>query len=573
MLKWQEVFSKNGLPWQDAETLAEPLSCSTLAQLKSFLDAVHIRFCLVKPFQETKGYPLVESRELLPSFDNDMFEHKDLPGFAMVAFARQLHYFSEIFQYDKLHPVITEVEGVPCCPLESQVYHQNLETLASRLPRLHQDVFRQQFRTADTSLLDTYPALVPYLCSMDRAQVLALDAGRQFHLAGIFASFPSDIDSELKRFGIRIGKFVYGDNELYERNRMFVYQYLMELYGFPIVSERRTSSALFARKLHKMGERFLLRVLGQTDRTLTTYTADGENRRYPLLEKIALVKVDEDQEEVIERIEEGGFFLDRSRRVVIIRVTYRQHSFDQSNVRQDRALSVAFQEVLHPLTGQPLPGLNIIKDTTNMFLRLNDIVRGEYSGRIVYKRTEVVENTDTDEKRLKFLYAWLTKHQRRMISYSDEFFSNVSKVLSRYLYAPENDEAFETMRELHREVCTRFSYIQQARRVRILEDLRLRTFKGARITYRQMMREAHAQLTDLKFEISTFFPDLVDAIMKCVEGILSDRYLLRTYMEPPEEQLSKAGLEIRRNYGKLVSLLDGFKAVRKARTHKDEALS
>ena len=143
MLKWQEVFSKNGLPWQDAETLAEPLSCSTLAQLKSFLDAVHIRFCLVKPFQETKGYPLVESRELLPSFDNDMFEHKDLPGFAMVAFARQLHYFSEIFQYDKLHPVITEVEGVPCCPLESQVYHQNLETLASRLPRLHQELSRR----------------------------------------------------------------------------------------------------------------------------------------------------------------------------------------------------------------------------------------------------------------------------------------------------------------------------------------------------------------------------------------------------------------------------------------------
>ena len=177
MLKWQEVFSKNGLPWQDAETLAEPLSCSTLAQLKSFLDAVHIRFCLVKPFQETKGYPLVESRELLPSFDNDMFEHKDLPGFAMVAFARQLHYFSEIFQYDKLHPVITEVEGVPCCPLESQVYHQNLETLASRLPRLHQDVFRQQFRTADTSLLDTYPALVPYLCSMDRAQAFAARHG------------------------------------------------------------------------------------------------------------------------------------------------------------------------------------------------------------------------------------------------------------------------------------------------------------------------------------------------------------------------------------------------------------
>ena len=107
MIKWQEVFSKDGLPWQDAATLSEPVAVSDLDGLKRFLDAVHIRFCLVKPYQENKNYPLVEGRELLPSFDNDMFEYKDLPGFALVAFARQLDYFSEIFQFDKLHPVIT----------------------------------------------------------------------------------------------------------------------------------------------------------------------------------------------------------------------------------------------------------------------------------------------------------------------------------------------------------------------------------------------------------------------------------------------------------------------------------
>ena len=131
-----------------------------------------------------------------------------------------------------------------------------VQTLASRLPRMHQDIFRQQFANADTVILDNYPSLMPYLLAMDRAQVLALDADRQFYLAGVFASFPSDIDSELKRFGMRIGKFVYGDSEIYERNRMFVYQYLMELYGFPIVSERRTSSALFARKARKQASNF-----------------------------------------------------------------------------------------------------------------------------------------------------------------------------------------------------------------------------------------------------------------------------------------------------------------------------
>ena len=564
MIKWQEVFSKDGLPWQDATTLSEPVAVSDLDGLKRFLDAVHIRFCLVKPYQENKNYPLVEGRELLPSFDNDMFEYKDLPGFALVAFARQLDYFSEIFQFDKLHPVITEADGA-CCPLENQVIDLNIQTLASRLPRIHQDIFRQQFRYVDTVLLDNYPSLMPYLLNMDRAQVLAWDADKLFHLAGVFASFPSDIDSELKRFGIRIGKFVYGDSDMYERNRMFVYQYLMELYGFPIVSERRTSSALFARKLHKMGERFLLRVMGQTDRTLTTYISNGENRRYPMLEKIALVAVDEDQEEALDIIDKDGFFLDKTKRVVIIRITYRQHRFDSSNVRQDRALSVAGQEVLHPLTGEALRGLNIIKDASNMFLRLNDIVRGEFTGRIVYKRTEVVENTDTDEKRLKFLYTWLSKHQRRMISYSDDFFANVSKVLSGYLFAPENSEMFDNMRDLYQEVCTRFSYIQQARRVRILEDICQRTFRGARITYRQMMREAVDLLNELKFEIVNFFPALVDDVIGCVEKILRDRYLQRNYLDVPESSLTRAGLEIRKNYGRLVSLQDGFKAVRKAR--------
>lgn len=568
MIKWQEVFSKNGQPWRDATCLSAPVAISDLESLKNFLDAVHVRFCLVKPYQENKNYPVVEGRELLPSFDNDMFEYRELPGFAMVAFARQLDYFSEIFQFDKLHPVITEGEGA-CCPLENQVMGQNLQTLASRLPRIHQDVFRQQFRSIDTVQLENYPALMPYLLNMDRAQVLAWDADNQFHLAGVFASFPSDIDSELKRFGIRIGKFVYGDSEIYERNRMFVYQYLMELYGFPIVSERRTSSALFARKLHKMGERFLLRVLGQTDRTLTTYLSSGGNQRYPLLEKISLVAVDADHDEALEIIDRDGFFLDKPRRVVILRVKYRQHTFDSSNVRQDRALSVVAQEVLHPLTGERLTGLNLIKDTSNMFLRLNDIVRGEFTGRITFKRTEVVENTDTHEKRLKFLYSWLTKHQRRMISYSDEFFSNVSKVLSNYLFSPDNDDAFEGLRDLYQEVCTRFSYIQQARRVRILEDLCTRVCKGVHISYRQMLREAVSLLNELKFEVVNFFPVLVDSIIDCVEKMLRDRYIQRQYLDPPEESLTPAGIEIRKNYGRLVSLQDGFKAVRKARLGKE----
>ena len=567
MISWKKVFLQDGFPWKSESSFHDCVELRTLEELHRFLDAVHIRYCLVKPYQETENYPLVEARELLPSFDSDMWEYKHLPGFAMVALARPLEYFSEIFQYDILHPVMNAVstsEGASC-PLEGPVIDRNVQTIAARLPRVLQDGFRQNFTRIDTSVLDYYPALMPYLLQLDRAHVLAGDGFGQFHLAGVFASFPSDIDSELKRFGMRIGKFAYGDNEMYERNRMFVYQYLMELYGFPVVSERRTSSALFARKLHKMDERFMLRVLGQTDRTITTFTGDGENRRYPTVEKVALVAVDEDQDDVIEAIQRAGCFLDPEKRVVIIRVKYHQHAFDSGNVRQERALSVASQEVLHPLTGRPLQGLNIIKDSSNMFLRLNDIVRGEYMGRIIYKRTEVVDNTDTEEKRLKFLYTWLSKHQRRMIGYSDEFFSNVSKVLGGYLQSPANDEEFEKHRELHREVLSRYSYIQQARKVRILEELRQRYFKGSRITYRHMMRECVSLLSELTFEIVAYFPTLVDATIAITQGILGDRYLVRNYIDVPEEELSPSGLEIRKNYRRLVSLLDGFMAVRKAR--------
>ncbi len=568
MVPWKKIFTKDGYPWSNETSFKNVIEVNTLEELYSFLNSVHIRYCLVKPYQTTKNYPLVEARELLPSFDNDMWEYTHLPGFALVAFARPLQYLSEIFQYDIIHPVLNAVHAPEgdFCPLEEPIIKQNVQTIATRLPRVIQDEFRQYCGRLDTSLLDYYPALLPYLLKLDRAHVLATDNFGQFHLNGIFASFPSDIDNELKRFGMRIGKFVYGDNEMYERNRMFVYQYLMELYGFPVVSERRTSSALFARKLHNMNEKFLLRVLGQTDRTITTYMGIGNHSRYPHVEKIALISVDNDQQEALQAIDKGGFFLDEENRVVIIRVTYHQHAFNAANVRQDRALSVFKQEVLHPITGVPLEGLNIIRDSSNMFLRLNDIVRGEYAGRIIYKRTEVIENTDTEEKRIKFLYTWLTKHQRRIISYSDDFFAKVESVVNNYLQSPEKENDFDMNREAHHELLKRVSYIQQARKVRILEDLHERTFKGTRISYYQMTIEAVSLLSELSYEIVNFFPSLVDTIIELIDNILTDRYIVRTYMEAPEDTLSPKGLEIRKNYRRIVSLQDIFISVRKART-------
>lgn len=564
---WKEAFTLGDFAWSGSDTFSDIIEITDLEGLKHFLDVVHIKFCLLKPWCETENYPLVETRDLLPSFESELWEYKGLPGFSMVAFDRPLESFSEIFQYDILHPVLSAVNSAEgaSCPLETHVIARNVQIFLSRLPKKLQDPFRDQFRRVDTAVLDYYPALMPYLLAMDRAHVFATDTYGHYHLAGLFASFPSDMDGEIKRFGLRIGKFKIGDNEVYERNRTFVCQFLMELYGYPISSERRTSAALFSRRLHKLGERFMIRVLGQSDRTLTTIWNNGESRPYPRVEKIALVRLDPEQKELIRACEDGGYFVDAEKRVVIIRIAYKQHRYNADNVRQDRALSVERQELIHPLTGRVLHDVNVVKDTSTMILRLNDIVRGEYVGRVVYKRNELVENTDTDEKRLKFLFSWLSKNQRRIIGYSEEFYNNTTKVLDAYLKNSDNQEAFALLHDLRQEVMAKYAYIRQARTVRYLEDIVSRNYKGERLTYNRMLVEAATLLRDLKFELGNYFEPLMLSVLHYIEMILDDRYLLRRYINCPDDKLSRNGAEIRKNYRRLVSLRDEFESVRKSR--------
>ena len=277
------------------------------------------------------------------------------------------------------------------------------------------------------------------------------------------------------------------------------------------------------------------------------------------------MSLEPEQKELFRICDEGGFFVDRDRRVVIVRLLYKQHRFNADNVRQDRALSVESQEIIHPLSGAILSGINLVKDTSTMILRLNDIVRGEYVGRVIYKRTELVENTDTEEKRLKFLFAWLSKNQRRIIGYSDEFYASTIKVLDAYLRDEANQDSFEMMHELHHEVLAKYAYIRQARTVRYLEDIISRNYRGERLSYGRMLSEAVDLLRDLKFELANYFDPLVQSVLHNIERILDDRYLLRKYIRVPEEKLSANGLEIRKNYRRLISLRDEFASIQKSR--------
>ena len=571
---WQECFSQvPRLSWRENGSIQYDTPLNTVHRLKQFLDLIQIRYCLVRPFLTMPDYPLVEIRELLPSFESDLYEFTDLPGFSMIAFARGLKYFNEHFQFDILHSPYEKTEELYSwsCPLADQVHCQNLQTIQSRLPRVLQDSFRQSFAKVSPISLENYALMLPFLLELDRAHVFSVDTHLDFYLSGIYASLPSDLNRELKRFGLRINKFRANDNSSYERNRNFVYQFFMELYGFSVASERRTSAVLFARKLQRARERFLVRVLGQTDRTITSlYSTGYQSYQYPMVEKVSLVKVDTVNKEIDTFLTENGYYLCNERKALILRFVYRQHAYDPNNIRQDRALSILKQEIIHPLTAEICSRFNVARDMYSMSLKLNDITRGEFIGRIRYKRNEVVENTDTHEKRLKFLHAWLGKNQRRIIAYSDEFYTDVQKVLESYLLEPELEEEFAQFNELYQEVMTSYSFIQQARKVKLLEDICLREYKGKKISYGEMLKTVNDVLLALKFEIVNYFPEIISRILHLTEKILDNSYLVKTYITPKESDLTPYGIEMRKRYRRLVALIDEFQAIRKNRANQEE---
>ena len=102
MARTREFFSEvklDGLPL--AAYRKEPAAIRDRNLLKDFLEYTHIRLGLLAPYDAS--YPLIEPRELLPSFEKNFSEYKHLPSFSMIAFNRALSYQEEIFQFDLLH--------------------------------------------------------------------------------------------------------------------------------------------------------------------------------------------------------------------------------------------------------------------------------------------------------------------------------------------------------------------------------------------------------------------------------------------------------------------------------------
>ncbi len=499
--------------------------------LKEFLEYVHIAKGLLAPY--TPAYPLVEARELTPSFEKNFAENKDLPSFSMVALNRTLSYQEEIFQFDILHPQVPE-EG------KRRPRHGNLDKIIPHLDRDFRPPFRLRFSHRDLTDLANYEELLPFLFHMDRAHVMAKDDQGVFRLLGVYASFPSDLDTELKAFGFRLGKFRKLDNVNYERERDFVYQFLMELYGYPIASERRTSAALFARKLSRLKEPYLIKVLGSSDRTITSMSG-FEQKKYPLVEKTALITLPPGLVKANPHLRDQGYFVDPERGVVILKVTYQQHKYNRFNVLEDRALSVLKQELIHPYHGGRDLSLNLLKDTRRSLKELTDIVRGEFLGSITYKGSELLTSTKTHEERLKFLSAWLAKNQRRLGAYSRDTFDAAKKVLNSYLLSREHREAFAKYQDLHREVVGRIAYLTEAQQLQTLEKLVQGDAGGRNRGASHRLALALTFLEERQFDLPYYYPDLFEKCLNLFDQILSYPQFkkLTAGAEPPKSSVRR----------------------------------
>ncbi len=504
--------------------------------LKEFLEYIHIKKGLLEAY--SADYPLIEPRELLPSFESNYAEYQ-LPSFSMVAFNRPLQYQREVFQFDLLHSLGEAVPEKPGgkprrLPIRERLLKENAEKFLPHLTKELRAAFKEKFLRQDLTSLACYEDLLEFIFHMDRAHVIARDAQDEFRLLGCYASFPSDLDTELKQFGRRLGKFSERDDAAYERHRTFVYQFLMELYGFPIAAERRTSSALFARKLSRLKDSYLIKVLGASDRTITSLNG-FEQKRYPIVEKAALVTVPADLKEMHSYLADNGFYVDPDRRVVVVKVIYTQHRYHRHNVQEDRALSVVKQEILHPYTGERA-SFNILKDTKSFIVTLNDIIRGEYVGSISYRQEGLITSTKTHDDRLKFLYAWLTKNQRRFTSYSKEFFAELKKILNDYILNPDYKVYFRKYADLHREVLGKIAYLQQLHEVQQLERLlHRRPPYNRRLTTERFLALALEFVEDNYDDILHYYDDIFAKCNTLLSLIASQPYLkgIGQQVDPP----------------------------------------
>jgi hypothetical protein len=240
--------------------------------------------------------------------------------------------------------------------------------------------------------------------------------------------------------------------------------------------------------------------------------------------------------------------------VVLFKVTYKQHKHNPLNVLEDRALSVVSQEIIHPCHGGRDSGFNLLKDTRRSLKDLTDIVRGEYLGSIIYRRSDLIAAPKTHEDRLKFLSAWLTKNQRRLATYSEENFEAAKKVLNSYLINKDYKEAFARHPDLHREALRHMAVLTQAHQLQTLEKLTHKQAERRRLGPHQRISQALAFLEEKKEELPYFYPAMFKKFLT-----LWDELMDYPYFRHLQKETSPPALSYRRRVWQL--LLQGAKLI------------
>ena len=173
----------------------------SLEELKHVLEYHHIKTGLLSAYDS--HYPLVEPREMLPSFDSPHIEHHGLPAFGALVLDREVSYQDEVFQFDLLTP-----EGSPPDP---GIVASNRMILRERLPRDLLPVMERRLgRRAVTAPCTATSGFCPF--SPGWTGGMSYPGGREGFSTSPASShpFPRILDGEIKRFGLRIGKIQKG---------------------------------------------------------------------------------------------------------------------------------------------------------------------------------------------------------------------------------------------------------------------------------------------------------------------------------------------------------------------------
>ena len=213
------------------------------------------------------------------------------------------------------------------------------------------------------------------------------------------------------------------------------------------------------------------------------------------------------------------------------------------------------QQIIHPQTGEAL-ATDVLGLGQDRMLLLNDIVRGEHDGSILYKGRYPVSGTADHKTRLKFLSAWLGKHRAILADYSPDNFEMTSRIINSYLQAPEKQEIFENSPELYAEVKAAAANLRVAHRLRLLEKMvnTKSDHSGRRLQHSHILIILVHILSTEGDSFAEHHPRSLEKLLNICRRELSNRYLRKRYLS--KEPANRKEREILGEYRLLERLVE-----------------